>query len=386
MGEVRKSLPIVSATERDPIDRLAEGDSAGVIEDLRRSLANDPADDVLWLRLGAVYLAIGHLPEAEDALGRAVSLDGDDVEARLLYADALTRLGKPDPAAFQLVQARRAAPGDARVHRQLGVAFLEKGLFEKAEACLAAAADLDPTDPRTPFLRGLLCDARKDTAASVAHHRRAVELDPDSVDARCTFADALATMGELAEAARQLEEALRRDRTNTRIAQNLDVLRRGLRELESHRLLGKTEVELERSTLVQRGQLKRAGHVDDGKVRAVRYRGSAVELLVSYDAERIAGMVLALTNPALAARTPDDVFEVTVVAPSGATERADVATALSVTFLREALGCPMTRAGELYARLLRDGAGTTWAGASLRLRELTIGDARLVGIEITAAG
>jgi Flp pilus assembly protein TadD len=382
MGEVRKSLPIVSAMERDPIERLADGDSAGVIEDLRRSLAAEPNDEVLWLRLGAVYLAIGHLPEAEDALGRSVSLDPEDVEARLLFADALSRLRKLDAAAFQLVQARRSAPRDARVHRQLGVVFLEKGLLDKADACFATAAELEPDDGRTPFLRGLVCDARKDAASALVHYRRSVELEPESVDARCTLADALATMGELAEAARHLEEALRRDRTNTRVAQNLDVLRRGLRELEAHRLLGKTEAELERSTVVTRGQLKRAGHVVDGDTRSVRYRAPMLELLVRYDADRIAGMVLALTDPARAAKTRDEAFEVTVVAPTGVSERADFATAVALTFLREALGCPMTRAGELYARLLKEGAPMAWGGSQVGLREVPIGDSVFVGLEV----
>jgi hypothetical protein len=107
-----------------------------------------------------------------------------------------------------------------------------------------------------------------------------------------------------------------------------------------------------------------------------------LELLVRYDADRIAGMVLALTDPARAAKTRDEAFEVTVVAPTGVSERADFATAVALTFLREALGCPMTRAGELYARLLKEGAPMAWGGSQVGLREVPIGDSVFVGLEV----
>lgn len=379
MAEGKKSLRVLGSEAGDPVSRLAEGDSAGVIEELVRGLEAEPEDTLSWLRLGAVYLAIGHVPEAEQALAKAVALDGEDVEARLLYGDALARGKKLDAAAFQLVQARRLAPRDARVHRQLGVAMFDKGLFDKADAALAVAEELDPTDPRAPFVRGLVCDQRRDTAGALVHYRRAVALDPEGVDARCTLADALATMGELAEAATELERAQRLDRTNTRIAQNLEVLRRGLRELEGQRLLGKGVEELERSQLVGRAQAKRAGRVDD----EVRYRSSRLELLVREREGVVVGLTAVLVDPEHAARRPDDVFEVTIVGRTGVAERADLATGSLLTFLREALGCPMTRAGELYAALLREASVVHWGGVQLAWRALDFGDGERIGLEAT---
>lgn len=376
----------MSSDDRDPIDRIAAGDSAGVLDELRRRVEVEPDDAVAWLRLGAVFLAIGHAPEAEGALARAVECDGDDVEARLLFADALTRQKKLDAAAFQLVQARRAAPGDARVHRQLGIVLLDKGLHDKAEMALAAAAELDPTDPRIPFVRGLVADARRNPAEALAHYRRAVELDPDAIDARCTLADAMAAMGEIAEAAHQLEEALRRDRTNTRIAQNLDVLRKGLRELAGRRLLGKSEADFERSMLVQRGQLKRAGRIEAGGLPQTRYRASLVEVWLAHEEERVTAFTIVLPDPERAARTPDAEFEVTVVSRTGASERADFATAVTLTFLREVLGCPMTRASELYAQLLREPRPMEWSGVRLEWCEVPLGDAMRIALRASLTG
>ncbi len=369
----------------DPLERLAAGDSASVIDELKQALAADPDDGLAWLRLGLVYLAIAHAPEAEQALARAVELDPDDVEARLLFADALARLAKHDQAAFQLVQARRLAPEDARVHRQLGVAFFDKGLHDKALASLARAAELDPADARAPFVMGLVHDARRDPAGAIGCYRRAVLLDPDGVDARRALADALATMGELHEAVRELEEAQRRDRTNLRIAQNLEVLRRALAELASHRLLGKSDAELERSKLVGRAQLKRKGTVPRGEATAVRYGAELAELWVEHAGAAIAKLTLVLLDPARAAKLRDELFDVTVVARDGTSERADLATALTVTFLREALGCPLTRASAIYAELLREQRPVVWSSASIAWSEVELLGKKLVAIDVTAA-
>jgi tetratricopeptide (TPR) repeat protein len=377
MPDPKKSLPILGS-EPDALTRLAAGDSASVIAELAARLQADPDDEVALLRLGAVYLAIQHLPEAEQALSRAVALDGDDVEARLLYADVLSRSKKHDGAAFQLVQARRLAPEDARVRRQLGIAFFDKGLLDKALAELIAASDLDPDDPRAPFVIGLIYDARKDPAGAIGWYRRAVALDPSSVDARCTLADALGALGEIAEAVTELEAAQRLDRTNTRIARNIEVLRHGLAELHAHRLLGKSEDELERSMMVKRGQLKRKGSVDG----EVRYATAVAELLVGIRDGRIATMTLALVDPRTAMSERDDAFDVTVVQKDGKNERADRGTAWMLTFLREALGCPLTRAAGVYARLVNEKRRVSFAAASVAWAEIEIGERSLVGLRV----
>ena len=256
-------LPIVGKGSNDPLERIKQGDTAGVIGELQGRLAANNDDHVAWLQLGLVYGHIGHLREAEHALERAVTLDGSVIEARLSYAQTLSRLRKHDAAAFQLVQAKRLAPDDARVLHRLGVVFYDKGLYPKAVRELARARELAPDDARIVFAMGLAHEGNKDIAGAISAFRSALERDPDWVDARRTLADALTAIGELAAAVEQLELALRVDRTNTKVALNLEVLRRALRDLKATRLLGKTVSELEASTLVQRGQLERKGVVRD---------------------------------------------------------------------------------------------------------------------------
>jgi tetratricopeptide (TPR) repeat protein len=368
-----KKLPIVGAAERE-VEQLVAGDSATVIAALRERVVADPDDEAAWLRLGAAYLHVEHWTEAADALARAVALDDTVLEARRLYARALGRSRRHDEAVFQLVQARRLAPDDVQVARELGVAFYDKRLFDKALVELERARSLDPSDARTHFAIGLAHEAKKDMAPAIAAFREAVALEPSFVEARRTLADALAAMGELRAAVRELEAALRLQRTSTEVATNLEVLRDALARLEGSRLLGRGEDALEKSALVHEGQLKRKGRiVTAGAPDTVRWAAPLCELWVTSIDGGMRTLVLVFLDPHAAAAAPGDAFQVTVVGRDGKSEAASFATAATLTFLREALGCTMTEASDLYARLLRDRVELAWADARIGFVEVDLG-------------
>lgn len=347
------------------LEELARGDTAGGITDLKAHLEREPDDAAAWLSLGLAYQAVQHKIQAADALKAAVDLDGDDVEARLAYARSLVLLGKLDLAAFQLVQAEKLEPEDARVAKELGVVFYDKKLFEKAADRLARAAKLAPGDARAAYALGLAHEGRRDPAGAVAAYREAVRRDPALVDAHRTLADALAAMGEHEEAIEELDRVLALEPTNEAAAKNREVLERALGEMKSHRLLGRTARELEASALVELGAMKNKGEVTGvSPLKTVRYAVPLVELYASFDeGGAIDALLLVLPDPARAAKAEDETFRVTVVAEDGTKRAADLGTGATLTFLREALGCPMTTASALYARLLGGEEALEWAGA-----------------------
>jgi hypothetical protein len=103
---------------------------------------------------------------------------------------------------------------------------------------------------------------------------------------------------------------------------------------------------------------------------------------------RIAKMMLVLPDPDKAAQKRDNVFRVTVVGTSGRREPANYATAVTLTFLREALGAPMTQASELYARLLGGEGGIEWNGARLGFASVPRADREgdtMHGLSVTLA-
>jgi hypothetical protein len=208
------------------------------------------------------------------------------------------------------------------------------------------------------------------------------------LDARKTLADALASIGEHERAIVVLDELLEVDPTNEQAALNREVLERALIEMKARRLVGKTTKELEQSVLVQAGQLKRRGkgilgHVVDATAAALlrrgqeakdvgkdRYANALLELYATYDPDqRMSSLLFVLTDPDAANRKRDTVFQVTVVAKDGRREPASYATAASLTFLREAMGMPMTRAAELYARLLGGQDSIEYGGLEARFAE-----------------
>jgi tetratricopeptide (TPR) repeat protein len=355
------------------LDLLVAGDSAGGITDLVAYLATEPEDGDAWLQLGSAYASIAHWIQAAAALRHAVDLDGEDVEARLSYARALVHLKKLDDAAFQLLQASRIEPPDARVLKELGVVFYDKRLYDKAAAWLEKAVVVAPHDARARYALGLAHEARRDMGAAVSAYREAVRRDPELYDARLTLADALAGMGEHEGAIAELTALLALDRTNEKAAHNREILARALDEMKNRRLLGKGQKELEVSALISEGAFRKKGPVlVEGAPAAeltVRYAAPLVEVYATFDeAHALASLLLVLTDPDRAARAEDDVFRVTVVTDDGRSAPADFATAVTLTLLREALGCPMTQASALYARLLGGPAGeprVEWGGAVL---------------------
>jgi tetratricopeptide (TPR) repeat protein len=375
------------------IEALERGDTAGAITDLKAHLDREPEDETAWLTLGTAYSTVEHWPDAVRALARAVEIDGSIVDARLAYARALTRIGKLDDAAFQLLQASRVDPNDARVLKDLGIVFYDRRLYDKAASWLARAADAAPQDGRVCYALGLAHEARKDVGAAMAAYREALRREPALADARKTLVDLLASMGEHEQAIAELEALLALERSDEQAAHNREVLLRALAEMKARRLLGKTERELEQSALVQEGQLRRKGTAPGGEgEEVVRYIGPLTELLVTCRADatrHIVALLMRLTDPEKAARTPDDTFKVTVVAQDGRHVAADFATAASLTFLREAVGCPMTHASELYQRLLAGEPSVEWRGAAARFATITRSDKptqRSHGILVTEAG
>src|SRR5580692_9017813 len=374
------------------IQQAEAGDVEGAIGVLRRCVEDEAGDVSAWMSLGSVLSVAKRWDEAVAALREAVDLDGDVAVARVLLARALEGAGKADDAVFQLLRASKLAPNDPAVLRELGGAFYRKGLYDKALPWLlkarAAAAGNPEEEARALYAIGLAQEARRDTGAAIAAYRGAIEKNKGHLDARKTLADALASIGEHERAINVLDELLTVDPTNEKAALNREVLERALAEMRARRLLGKTAKELESSVLVQAGQLKRRGrgileHVADVTTAALlrrvpdakdankaRYSNGLLELHVSYAADQtIRSLFFALTDPDRANRKRDTAFQVTVVAKDGRREPASYSTGATLTFLREAMGMPMTRAAELYARLLAGEAAIEFGGLEARFAE-----------------
>lgn len=368
------------------LDRLVEGDLAGGIVELEACVAAAPGDAEAWLYLGQAREAAGE-GDAEGAFARAVALGVGRVEAALGLARARAARGDADAALQALDEAARAWPGEPRVDLERGLALVTGRAHGAAIEPLERAAAGLGDDARPSYALGIAREGAGDVGGAIAAWREALRRDPGFVDARRTLADALAGLGEHAAAIVEVEAVLAARPWDEAVARNLEALRAALAELEVRRLLGKAPDAFAASALAREASLRprrERGAPEAGP--ALRWGGpGGLEVWIALDAggAAVEALTLVFADADRATRAEDDVFGVTVVGRDGRRERADFGTAASLTFLREAVGCPMTTAAALYARLCAGAAAAEWGGARVAFVEAARpgGDDRRPGLE-----
>jgi tetratricopeptide (TPR) repeat protein len=353
------------------LDRLVDGDVEGGIEDLEAvvALAPDAAD--AWLHLAQAREVEGRA-DAEGAFERACAADRGSLEARLGVARARARRGDAAGAEAALDEAALAHPGDARVDLERGLARVERHAYGEAVEPLRRATLAMPDDARAFYALGLASEALRDAGGAVAALRQATRLEPTFTDARRTLADVLAGLGELDAAIAELEAVLGIDRRDEAAAANADALRTARAEREARRLLGKAPEGLAESALAREGGLRpRRARGADATGPALRWGApGGVEVWIELaQGGPVEALTLVLADPERATRGEDDLFGVTVVGRDGRAERADFGTGVSITFVREALGCSMTTAASLYARLCAGEPRCAWGDATIAFVE-----------------
>jgi tetratricopeptide (TPR) repeat protein len=120
-----------------------------------KCLEIDPNNGKASENLGLAYERLGRQEEAIAAYRTAIALDGPPPRnsgARVSLGSLLVESGKADQAVPVLLEAAAIAPGDARVHREAGKAYLRLGQLERAQSELETAVALDPQNAPTHFL------------------------------------------------------------------------------------------------------------------------------------------------------------------------------------------------------------------------------------------
>jgi 4-amino-4-deoxy-L-arabinose transferase-like glycosyltransferase len=98
---------------------LKLGDVQGAVQELTRA-AESPREDVRYASLtmlGVLLAEGGNARGSAEALKRAVAERPDEFEARMLYAEALDRIGSRSEAIAQIEAALRIRPGDVEAAR-----------------------------------------------------------------------------------------------------------------------------------------------------------------------------------------------------------------------------------------------------------------------------
>jgi tetratricopeptide (TPR) repeat protein len=223
--------------------RLDAGDEDGAFRTLEDLAAILPGDGSAFREIGRLLLEKREAGRAERYLRRAAQLDGRDLEALRLLAQAHEALRREPEARDDLLAILRVAPDDERALLALGRMAVRQGdvpaarewfhryvrsapdpaashvrvVFQwlevrhGAEALAAARAGMadSGTDPRLRFAEGLaLQELRRWSESADALAAVRVESGELFVSARVALADSLSRAGRHAEAEKALEAPL----------------------------------------------------------------------------------------------------------------------------------------------------------------------------------
>ena len=168
---------------------VALRDYAKAIETARRGLAEFPASRKFHSILGEFLLQQGDLAEAERHLRIALGKDPNETKTIKSFANLLLKQGHEAEAMDKFEKLRRLAPLDGYSRVTLAQHYVKQGEFEKAEAPIREAQELEPEDPKLRSLTVdiLIANGNRKAAAgqlpdAVATLREAVRLDPTRLD------------------------------------------------------------------------------------------------------------------------------------------------------------------------------------------------------------
>lgn len=138
--EAQRSL-VESAHFTPQVESLASGESqaraAGDIDYTLRAFPNHPRALLAMVKVAErekTDKPVGSRYTVECWFDRAIRFQPQDGRVRMLFGFYLIRRGKPDEAVKQLEEARALSGEDANVHYNLGLAYAELNLYDKALA------------------------------------------------------------------------------------------------------------------------------------------------------------------------------------------------------------------------------------------------------------
>ncbi len=204
---------------------LTRGQSTRALELLEQARALDPAYPALDLRLGQLWLETNRLPQAQAALERAANTPGLRAAA-LYYLGQLELLQRDYGAARDhLSEALTLNPEASEVHYPLAQAYRQLGEPTLAREHLDKFERREPTaeDPlvseleqvlrtsRSDFGQGMRALRERNYESAIQHFSAGLEIDPDNLAARVSYARVLYLGGQTDAAEQQLHTVLERD-------------------------------------------------------------------------------------------------------------------------------------------------------------------------------
>jgi Bardet-Biedl syndrome 4 protein len=188
--------------------RLMQGDVAGAAEVYTEAVEHSPDSAELLTALGLLHARLGAGGAASTALKVAATLDPRSPATALALGSGLQAEGDAEGALLRYRVSAVGAPTSAPLWSNVGLAFWAKGKPVAALACLQRALLLDPFEWRIAVNAGRVFLASGLPASAFHVLSAAVHLAPSHAPAYGLLGDALAALGDGANAVAAYERAL----------------------------------------------------------------------------------------------------------------------------------------------------------------------------------
>jgi predicted Zn finger-like uncharacterized protein len=172
-----------------------------------KARATFPKDEQTALVVARVQELLDRVTDAEKNYKAATELDPDDLDAALGLARLYLRTRRPAEARAALAPVTEKQSQNARLHLGLGDLALATGDLAAAQSEYERATTLAPDSADAWVSRGRLALEKQAWKDARAHAEKALGLDPEVVEGRLVHGIALWKLGELDDAAKELEAA-----------------------------------------------------------------------------------------------------------------------------------------------------------------------------------
>ncbi len=193
---------------------LMSADADRGIADLRTLLREDPSDVKAHRLKARAHLKKGEIELARQSLEDAIKIQPDEAVTNFELVQLLINTGEYDDAVVVLQKMRRFAPDNIKVLQ--GLALVREKLKQWGQ--LADIADeLTAKHPESPvgyYYKGLSLLERNMTTQSIANFEKALELQPNAIEALVAMAKGLFALDKMDDALRRIEKAIEADPNN----------------------------------------------------------------------------------------------------------------------------------------------------------------------------
>ena len=154
--------------------KIAEGRPEEAVLDLAEAEAIAPGSPELPAQIGAAYLRMGRLDDAERSFERALALDDSHAASLAGLACVHLRRGRPRLAADAALTAVGLGHHFPAGHFLLGVALARMGRLDRAVQALETCAAMDPSHRDAHRWLAAIHERSGDAARAARHHRLAM--------------------------------------------------------------------------------------------------------------------------------------------------------------------------------------------------------------------